>query len=60
MNLKEAIEYLQELKPQPWLQGFPYFVEAVGLGIVALKWRLQIEQEDPEIELEPLPGETKE
>lgn len=59
MNIAEAIRILEgELhRPLKW-QNRPDN-EAINLGIEALKWRLQIEQEDPDITLEPLPGETE-
>lgn len=58
MRLEEAIE-IQSV----YIRGHGVdqykLTDAIKLGIEALKYRLGLEQEDPEITLEPLPGETE-
>lgn len=60
MKLQKAIRRLQRYvkyrKPDP----DDHFHESVQLGIEALKFRKEIEDEDPDIKLQPLPGETEE
>lgn len=59
MNIPKAIE-IQEKHIEWCKEAHEADVcSATRLGIEAMKFRLQLEQEDPDITLEPLPGETK-
>jgi hypothetical protein len=60
MNIPEAIEVLSEYVFENKPQDITAYDKATKLSIEALKFRLKLEQEDPEITLEPLPGETEE
>lgn len=60
MRIEKAIEILIEWKERGWVTDEKKLAEAEQLGIEALKFRLELELEDPEITLEPLPGETEE
>lgn len=60
MKLEKAIEFNTKLVRELDIPQRAKEKEAVKLGIEALKFRLQLEQEDPDITLEPLPGETEE
>lgn len=58
MKLETAIEIL-ELNARVAGKRMPSdTLDAIKLGVEALKYRLELEQTDPEITLEPLPGET--
>lgn len=59
MTLEEAIKQLTEWVEYPPGVVFSTELPAVKLGIEALKYRLQLEQEDSNVILEPLPGETE-
>lgn len=59
MTIDEAIEILRDLDTTLPQSDPCKRQEAVKLGIEALKFRLDLEQEDPEITLELLPGETE-
>lgn len=59
MKLEKAIENLTEIPYIVVASEEKDFGEAIQLGIEAMKFRLELEQEDPEIALEPLPGETE-
>lgn len=60
MTLEKAIEHLEHVEQRAKREGNMGTCIAAELGIEALKFRLSLEQEDPEITLEPLPRETKE
>lgn len=58
MNLEKAIELNKESERSLRTGKFYDHANAIKVGNEALKFRLELEQEDPEIELQPLPGET--
>ena len=60
MNLPKAIEIIETELPVYLANPETDLMKAISLGREALKWRLEIEKEDPDIELELLPGETEE
>ena len=59
MNIPKAIEILTYLSYDPKEVLDHDQSVAICLSIEALKWRQALEREDPEITLEPLPGETE-
>jgi len=59
MTIDEAVKELQKSIDEIGNDEIDALTKAEKLGIEALKFRLGLEQEDPEITLEPLPGETK-
>ncbi len=58
MKPAKAIETLKERGELVIVSMNPDWDAANKLGIEALRYRLELEQEDPEITLEPLLGET--
>lgn len=59
MKLAKAIYIKENYLKLHSHELYKEIVEADRLSIEALKYRLELEQTDPEITLEPLPGETE-
>jgi len=60
MKLEKAIAILEALYRGGISPNDPHPQDALKLGSEALKYRLRLEQENGDITLEPLPGETEE
>lgn len=60
MKLQKAIEILEHIEGYTTYPFREDVKAAAQLGTEALKFRLELEQTDPEITLEPLLGQTEE
>jgi len=59
VKIDKAIEILEQWNKRTNGLTDKDFHDAEKLGVEALKFRRSLEQENPDITLEPLPGETE-
>jgi hypothetical protein len=60
MTIEEAIETLTDLRDDIITLWGPDHIDAMKLGIEALRWRQHCKKDNPDVDFVLLPGETNE